>query len=194
MARHANLAESPALAGSGPVRLLLALAAATIAWAPATLAAQAAEAEEAPLKIGVINVDAVALQSPAGQALRQQLAGFQAEVTAELQTRQTAVQAIEERIGAADSLSVDERRLLEREYQDALTEFQRYQQDKQEEATALQAEGQNRIRAEIAPVIEGIQADLGYDLILNSTSNIIILFSERMDITQLAIDRLAGAP
>ncbi|WP_419162639.1 OmpH family outer membrane protein [Candidatus Palauibacter sp.] len=194
MARYANLAESPALAGSGSVRLLLALAVATIAWAPATLAAQAAEAEDAPLKIGVINVDAVALQSPAGQALRQQLTDFQAAVTAELQTRQTAVQAIEERIGAADSLSIDERRLLEREYQDALTDFQRYQQDKQEEATALQADGQNRIRAEIAPVIEGIQADLGYDLILNSTSNIIILFSDRMDITQLAIDRLAGAP
>ena len=35
-------------------------------------------------------------------------------------------------------------------------------------------------------------AELDYDLILNATSTIIILFSERVDITQLVIDRLAS--
>ena len=104
------------------------------------------------------------------------------------------MRAVELRVAEADSLTVDERRVLEREYQDALTAFQRYQQDKQEEATALQDDGRERIRAELAPVIEAIQAELGYDLILNATSPIIILFSERVDITQLVIDRLADAP
>ena len=99
---------------------------------------------------------------------------------------------IEARIAEADSLSVDDRRVLEREYQDALTEFQRFQQDKQEEATVLQGEGQARIREEIGPVIAAIQSDLGYDLVLNSTSPIILFFSERIDITQLAIERLAA--
>jgi len=95
---------------------------------------------------------------------------------------------------AAESVRGDGRRVTEGEYEDALTAVQRYQQDKQEEAAALQSDGRERIRAELAPVIEAIQAELGYDLILNATSPIIILFSERVDITALVIDRLAADP
>ena len=168
--------------------LAISLAAGLGALAPAGVAAQA---EEAPLKVGVVNVDAVALQSPAGQALQQQLAAFQEEVGAELQVREEAVRLIEQRVAEADSLSVEERRVLEREYQDVLTDYQRYQQDKQEEVTALQTEGQARIREEIGPVIAAIQSELGYDLVLNSTSPTILFFSARIDITQLAIDRLS---
>ena len=172
-------------------RLRLWCAALVFAVAPAALAAQA---DEAPLKVGVIDLDAAAFGSPAGQELAQQLTDFQQQLATELEARQEAVRAIEQRIAEADSLTVDERRVLEREYQDALTDFQRYQQDKQEEATALQNEGRDRIRAELAPVIEAVQEELGYDLILNGTSPIIILFSERVDITQLIIDRLAADP
>ena len=192
MGRYATAAGHPASTGRGSAGVFVA-AAAAVAFAPVCLAAQAEAAGEEPLKIGVVNVDAVALQSPAGQALQQQLAAFQEEVVGELQTRQEAVRAIEQRIAEADSLSVDERRALEREYQDALTDFQRYQQDKQEEATALQAEGQTRIREEIGPVLAAIQSELDYDLVLNSTSPIILFFSDRIDITQLAIDRLAAS-
>ena len=175
-------------------RLPLSFAALLLALAPATLAGQAeSQAADGPLRIGVIDLDAAAFGSPAGQELAQQLTDFQQELAAELQVRQEAVRAVELRVAEADSLTVDERRVLEREYQDALTAFQRYQQDKQEEATALQDDGRERIRGELAPVIEAIQAELGYDLILNATSPIIILFSERVDITQLVIDRLAAS-
>lgn len=163
-----------------------------VVLAPASAVAQ--QEDEAPLKVGVVNVDAVALQSPAGQALQDQLAAFQAEVGAELQAREDAVRALEQRIAEADSLSGDETRALEREYQDVLTDFQRYRQDMQEEAAALQTEGQVAIREEIGPVLAAIQAELGYDLVLNSTSPIILFFSDRIDITQLAIDRLTAAP
>ncbi len=175
-------------------RLPLSFATLLLALAPATLAGQAEDqAADGPLRIGVIDLDAAAFGSPAGQVLAQQLTDFQQELAAELQVRQEAVRAVELRVAEADSLTVDERRVLEREYQDALTAFQRYQQDKQEEATALQDDGRERIRGELAPVIEAIQAELGYDLILNATSPIIILFSERVDITQLVIDRLAAS-
>ena len=191
MGRYATPAGSSASIERGPARLLLALAMALAGTVPGALAAQAEAAGETSLKVGVINVDAVALQSPAGQAFQQELAAFQEEVLVELQARQETVLEIETRVAEADSLSVEERRVLEREYQDALTEFQRFQQDKQEEATVLQGEGQARIREEIGPVIAAIQSDLGYDLVLNSTSPIILFFSERIDLTQLAIERLA---
>jgi len=160
--------------------------------------AGSAAGQEPPLKIGVLNVDLVALQSPAGKALQQQTADFQLEITQELQVLQEAARAIESEVAAADSLSQEARRDLERRYQDALTNFQRYQQDKQEEAAALRTEGMNRIQQEISPAIESIQAELGYDLVLNSQNTLVVIFSERIDITQLVIDRLqaegAGAP
>ncbi|WP_420463793.1 OmpH family outer membrane protein [Candidatus Palauibacter sp.] len=192
MGRYATPAGSSASIERGPACLVLALVMALAATGPGALAAQAEAAGETPLKVGVINVDVVALQSPAGQAFQQELVAFQEEVLVELQARQETVLEIETRVAEADSLSVEERRVLEREYQDALTEFQRFQQDKQEEATVLQGEGQARIREEIGPVIAAIQSDLGYDLVLNSTSPIILFFSERIDITQLAIERLAA--
>ena len=185
-------ARSTATMRGGARLLAISLAAALgVAVAPASATAQ--QEEEAPLKVGVVNVDVVALQSPAGQALQQELAAFQEQVGTELQTREEAVRTLEARIAEADSLSVEETRALEREYQDVLTAFQRYRQDRQEEAAALQTQGQAAIREEIGPVLAAIQTELGYDLVLNSTSPIILFFSDRIDITQLAIDRLAAS-
>ena len=154
----------------------------------APLTAQAES--DPPLKVGVLNLDAVALQSPAGQALQQEIVAFQEDLTAQLQARQEAARAIEAQVAAADSADIETQRRLEREYQDALTAFQRFQQDKQEEANLLRSGGLARIQEEIAPVIEQIQVELGYDLVFNSTSAFIVIFSERVDITQLVIDRL----
>lgn len=150
-------------------------------------------ASDAPLKVGVLNLDAVALQSPAGQALQTEIVAFQENLTAEMQARQDAARAIEQQVATADTLDVETQRRLEREYQDALTDFQRFQQDKQQEAEALRSDGLARIQEEIAPVIEQIQVELGYDLVFNSTSTFIVIFSDRVDITQLVIDRLQAA-
>ena len=150
-------------------------------------------AQDPPIKIGVMNLDLVALQSPSGKLLQEETIAFQENVTLELQNRQEEARAIESEVAAAgDSLSADAARELERRYQDALTGLQRFQQDKQEEAAALRADGMSRIQREIAPVIEKIQAELGYDLVFNSQNALIVIFSERVDITQLVIDRLAA--
>lgn len=151
--------------------------------------AQASDAESS-LKVGVINLDAVAFQSPAGQALQRELARFQEAFTAELQTRQEAARTIELQVAEADSLPEEARRALEREYQDVITDFQRFQQDKQEEGAALRADGITRIQQELNPVIEAMQAELQYDLVLNSQATWIVIFHDRIDITQLVIDRL----
>ena len=148
---------------------------------------------ESPLKVGVVNLDAVALQSPAGQALQRELARFQEAVTAELQTKQEAARTIEARVAESDSLSEEARRALEREYQDVITDFQRFQQDKQQEGAALRADGMTQIQQELSPVIEAIQAELNYDLVLNSQTTWIVIFSDRIDITQIVIDRLQSA-
>ncbi len=180
--------------GSMARKLVLFAVAACAQAAP--VAAQESEAAtqegETPIKIGVVNLDAVALQSPTGQALQQELATFQEQFANELQARQNQARAIEVRLGT-DSLTAAERRDLERERQDIITNFQRFQQDKQEEASALQADGLAQIQEEIAPVIEEIQTELGYDLVINATSAVVVIFSDRVDITPLIIDRLRAS-
>ena len=158
-------------------------------FATPSLIAQASD-NESPLKVGVINLDAVAFQSPAGQALQRELAQFQEAFTIELQTRQEAARTIEAQVAESDSLPEEARRALERDYQDVITDFQRFQQDKQQEGAALRADGITRIREELNPAIESIQAELQYDLVLNSQTTWIVIFSDRIDITQSVIDRL----
>ncbi len=157
---------------------------------------QAPAADDGPLKVVVVNLDFVAVESPAGKALQARLQQFQNELTRELQERQAAVRAIELEVGQADSLSLDARRALERRYQDAVTQYQRFQQDKQEEVTAMRADGLAKIQQELGPVLEALQAEHGYDLVLNAQNSLIVIFSDRVDITQQVIERLqqTGGP
>lgn len=169
-------------------------AAALVAGIFAAVPAAAQEAPDGtPIRIAVVNVEYVAVQSPAGRALQTQLTALQQEMATELQRLQGAVDEIEARIAAADSLTADQSRVLEREYQDALTNIQRYQQDTQERAQTMRADGLARIQEEIGPIIEAIQGEQGIDLVLNSGNAAVVLFSDRVDITQTVLDRLQAA-
>ncbi len=151
------------------------------------------EASEAPLRIAVVDIDFLAVQSPSGQELMSEIRDLQQQFQTELETRQASARAIEQRIAEADSLRGEEKRQLERRYQDALTDFQRYQQDVRDRAQRMQAEGLARIREELGPVLEAIQQEKGYDLILNSQNAAVVLSSPRIDITQAVLDRLRAA-
>ncbi len=150
----------------------------------------------APIKVGVVNLDEIARLSPAGEALRSQVEAFQAEVATEVATRQAAQRALEEQMAAApDDMAPAERVSLERQYQDLLRDFQRFQEDRQAEVDALQFDGLARIQEEIGPAIQAVQVELGYDLVLNSADNVVVLFSDRVDITDVVVERLqAGTP
>lgn len=151
-------------------------------------------APDGPPRIAVVNVDYVATQSPSGQALQRDIQALRDQYAAGLEERQQEVQRIEQRVATADSLSAEERRTLEREYQDALTNVRRYQQDVQDRAQRMQTGGLARIREEIGPVLEAIMQEEGYDLVLNAQDNAIVLSSDRIDITRLVLDRLVAAP
>jgi len=171
------------------------LAALVAALGPLAPAAHAQEpAAEGPPRIAVVNVDFVAVQSPSGQALQREIQALRDQYAAGLEERQQEVRRIEQRVAAADSLSADERRTLEREYQDALTAVRRYQQDVQDRAQRMQNEGLAEIREEIGPVLEAVMEEQGYDLVLNAQDNAIVLSSERIDITRAVLERLQAGP
>jgi Skp family chaperone for outer membrane proteins len=172
-------------------RLAAALVAGLVAGAVPAAAQEAPDGT--PIRVAVVNIEYVAVQSPAGRALQTELTALQQEMATELQRLQGAVDDIEARIAAADSLTADQSRQLEREYQDALTNIQRYQQDMQERAQTMRSEGLARIQEEIGPIIEALQTEQSIDLVLNSGNAAVVLFSERVDMTQTVLDRLQAA-
>lgn len=147
-----------------------------------------------PPRIAVVSVDYVAAQSPSGQALQQEIQALRDQYSAGLEERQQEVRRVEQRVAQADSLSAEERRVLEREYQDALTAVRRYQQDVQDRAQRMQNQGLAEIREEIGPVLQAIMQEQGYDLVLNAQDNAVVLSSQRIDITQAVLERLEAAP
>lgn len=150
-------------------------------------------AQEAPTRVATVDIDFIAVQSPAGRALSAEITALSDQYNAELAARQIEVEEIQARIAAVDSADVAQQRVLQREYQDAVTSFQRYQQDIQAQAQAFQNEGLLRVREEIGPALEALMAEEGYDLILNTGNPGVVLSSERIDITQLLLERLEAA-
>jgi Skp family chaperone for outer membrane proteins len=182
---HENIVRKHTLA-----RLVAGL---TIAVAIAGPAAGALEAQETPFRIGVVDIEFIAARSPAGQTLATEIEALRVQYAQELAAREAEVGGIQARVAAADSTDLVTLRALQREYQDALTNFQRYQQDVQAQAQDFQTQGLQRVREEIGPAIEAIMEEEGYDLILNMANTAIIMSSERIDVTQKVLDRLAAA-
>ncbi len=149
-----------------------------------------AAGQDAPIRIAVVDIDFIAVQSPAGRGLAGEITALQNQYNTEMASRQAVVDGIQARIAAVDSADVAEQRILQREYQDAVTSFQRYQQDVQAQAQAFQTQGLTRVREEIGPALEAIMAEEGYDLILNRANQAVVMSSDRIDITQLVLERL----
>ncbi|MFV1986560.1 MAG: OmpH family outer membrane protein [Gemmatimonadota bacterium] len=146
--------------------------------------------QETPIRIAVVDMDFIAVQSPAGKNLATEITELQNQYNIEMGSRQAVVDGIQARIAAVDSADVAEQRVLQREYQDAVTSFQRYQQDMRAQAQSFQNEGLTRVREEIGPALEAIMVEEGYDLILNTGNPAVVMSSDRVDITQLVLERL----
>ena len=58
------------------------------------------------------------------------------------------------------------------------------------QAQTFQTEGLTRVREEIGPALDAIMAEEGYDLILNRANQAVVMSSDRIDITQLVLERL----
>lgn len=170
-----------------------------LAWALAAVASQvgapshaaAQQADDTPLRIAVVDIEEVAARSSAGQQLQTRMQEFQQEVQRVTDSLEAVAREVQERVGAApDTIPAEERQALEREYLNALTAYQTYRQDRQREAQQMQQEGFAEINQQIQPVLQTIQEERDYDLVLNARGNAVIMFSDRVNITAEVIARL----
>lgn len=153
-----------------------------------------AVAQEAPIRIAVVDLEFVVAQSPGGRELQQNLAAFTEQVNAEVKSRRDAASGIRQRLAdGANSLSAEKLSELQQELEDAQIAIKRYQDDKQREGQKMQAEGLRGIEQQLQPVFEQVRDERGYDLILNNVPGVVVMAGPRVDITQLVIDKLNAA-
>ena len=153
--------------------------------------AQPAMAQEEPLKIAVVNMDQVVAESAAGSALNEKLKAFQEEAQGQVQEQQERIQELRQQI--ADGVNSEDKAQLtnlQKLYEDATVQLQRFRDDKQREANKIRAEGLQEIQQQFNPVFDEIQAEHNYDLVLNKQTGIVLLVGDRVDITQMVIDKL----
>lgn len=151
-------------------------------------------AQDAPLRIAVVDVETVVAESPQGKALQSRLEQFQGSVQGDLQRMQNDAQAVQQRItDGANSLSEDRLAELNKELEDATIALRRFRDDKQREGTKIQEEGLMGIEQVLQPVFEQVRDEMGFDLILNNVPGVVLMMSERVDVTALMIQRLNAA-
>ena len=156
--------------------------------------AGAVVAQDAPIRIAVVDLEYVVAQSPAGVALQQQLATFTESINAEVKSKRDAANAIRQRAAeGANSLSPERLTQLQQEFEDAQIAIKRYQDDKQREGQKMQAEGLRAVEQQLQPVFEQVRDERGYDLILNNVPGVIVMAGPRVDITQVVLDKLKAA-
>ena len=164
------------------------------ALAAALAGAGAAAAQERPINIGVVNLDYVVANSPAGKALQEKLKAFQEEAQKEIDAKTDAARAIQQRgVDGANSLSEDKLAELQQELEDAQIAIRRLQETKQREGRKMQEEGLKEIEKQLEPVFTAVRDEGGYDLILNNVPGVVLMVGEGVDITQKVVDKLKAA-
>ena len=153
-----------------------------------------AASQDTRLKIGVVDVEMVVADSPQGKELQGRLESFQSEVQAQLDGMQEEARAIRRRIAeGANSLSQERIGELEKEYEDAGIAIRRYRDDKQRQGQKMQEEGLREIEKVLEPVFEQAREDMDLDIILNRVPGVVILTSDRVDITSVMIELITVA-
>ena len=148
-------------------------------------------AQDAPIKIAVVDLERVVANSQLGKQLQTQLEKFQQDAQAEGQVIQNAANEIRRRVSeGGNSLTEDKLAELQKEYEDKQIELRRFRDDKQREGQKIQAEGLREIEQQLEPIFKQVRDENGYDLIFNNVPGVVVMANDRVDITQVIIDRI----
>ncbi len=158
------------------------------------LASGSAVAQETPAKIAVVNLDYIVTQSPAGKALQAKLEAFQNQVQVQAEALNNEAKDLRQRmVEGANSLSEEKLAEMQKAFEDKTISIRRFRDDKQREGQKMQEEGLREVEAQLEPVFTAIRDEGGYDLILNNVPGVVVMVSQRVDITQKVLDKLKAS-
>jgi Skp family chaperone for outer membrane proteins len=145
------------------------------------------------IRIGAINLSYVARTSKIGKseiakiedASRKKAAEIESKA-AELQKQHATLQKTG--VGLSPRALAD----LQRAFEKSRLDLQRFQQDAQNELTAMQTEFDVQFRARLAPVIDAISKEKGLHFVFGLEEAAIVWWSPAVDISDEVVKRLDG--
>jgi outer membrane protein len=160
----------------------------------AVTAASAAPAGAQTTKIAVIDVRRLVTDSVAGKEALARLKTLQEQKVAEARTQQEAIDALRKRLNEGRlSLADDKIAELEKQLEDQVTAYRRFQEDAERELNKSQEQSFAEIERRVAPIIEQAGRDGGYTLIFNKYQSGLVYADEASDITSDIVRRFDSA-
>lgn len=158
------------------------------------IAASAAPADAQTTKIAVIDVRRLVTDSVAGKEALARLKTLQDQKVAEARTKQESIDALRKRLNEGRlSLAEDKIAELEKELEDQVTSYRRFQEDAERELNKTQEQSFAEIERRVAPIIEQAGREGGYTLIFNKYQSGLVYADEAADITNDIVRRFDAA-
>ncbi|KAA0257733.1 OmpH family outer membrane protein [Deferribacter autotrophicus] len=144
----------------------------------------------AELKIGVVNMQRALDECDAGKAAVEEMKKIYNEKQQEINEKQNELKKMQEEINNQSSLLSDEAKQAKLdEYQKKLKELKRFVADSNEELKKKEKEYIARIANDLRKVVEALGKELKYDVILEIREAGVMYNSNKVDITNLVIER-----
>jgi outer membrane protein len=160
----------------------------------ALTAASAAPAVAQTTKIAVIDVRRLVTDSVAGKEALAKLKTLQEQKVAEAKAKQEAIDALRKRLNEGRlSLADDKIAELEKQLEDQVTGYRRFQEDAERELNKMQEQSFAEIERRVAPIIEQAGREGGYTLIFNKYQSGLVYADEASDITSDIVRRFDAA-
>lgn len=144
--------------------------------------------------MAVIDVQRLLFDSKVGQAAVESLRNLREQKQAEAQTFQSEITALRDRLAEGRlSLSQDRLAELEKQVEDKLIEYQRFQDDAERALQKGQEEAFGTIERDVMPIINEVAVELGYAVIFNKFQSGLLFASDAIDITDTILERFDQA-
>ncbi|HVS01183.1 MAG TPA: OmpH family outer membrane protein [Thermoanaerobaculia bacterium] len=165
------------------------LAALHVAVLPLMMA-PALAAQQAPLRVAVIDSDRIVAESIRGKAALERLKKVQDEKLAEGRRLQQEITELRKRIDEGQhSLAPEKLAELKKQYEDRLIAFRRFSDDADRDLGKQRDDVLQDIEKDALAIIDAYGKERGYTLILNKYRSGLVYADETVDITDEIIQR-----
>ncbi len=144
-------------------------------------------------KIAYVDVQQIATESGEGKAARAKIDDLSNKKTQELQDKQKAIQAAQQKLNTGGTVMSDTARdQAEKDIERLQKDYQRAQQDAQEEVTTLTRDLQNDFQRKLLPLIGQVASEKGLYMVFSAGDSGLVWADTGLNITPDVIKRLNG--
>jgi outer membrane protein len=140
-------------------------------------------------KVAYINIQRVATESAEGKASTARVKALQDKKLAELNVKNKALEAAQQKLNSGSLLSEDARAAAQKETEKLNVEIQRLQQDAQAELNELQEQLQLDFQRKLSPIIQQVATEKGLHFLLSQVDAGLVWAEPGLDLTNEVVKR-----